>query len=203
MLDLICDPAPCALERLVAGEEEERIAHRQERVELEGELCRIDRRVELTKAPRILDRSDEQAHPVVSDLRDPVAHRAGPGIELGSHGGEETASGEHAPTHMREESLAQSLEPRQDPSGCANAGARTSSSKISWAVSIAASWSSSFEPKWANRPLLLIPMWSASLPIERPSIPSIVASWAAATKDPLPTPPAVGARVLRGARTES
>ena len=33
----------------------------------------------------------------------------------------------------------------------------TCSTKISLAVSIVASWSSSFDPKWAKRPLLLMP----------------------------------------------
>ena len=54
------------------------------------------------------------------------------------------------------------------PVGAAMAGSITVSVKRVLAVSIVASCSSSLEPKWANRPLLLIPTASASRPIERP-----------------------------------
>ena len=59
----------------------------------------------------------------------------------------------------------------RSPSAC-SAGRRTSSSKISSAAPIVASWSSSFEPKCAKRPLLLMPVSAARRPIVRPSSPS-------------------------------
>ena len=56
-----------------------------------------------------------------------------------------------------------------------------------------ASWSSSFEPKCAKRPLLLIPTASASRPIESPSMPSTVASLRRFAQDRLAAPLAVAA----------
>ena len=70
------------------------------------------------------------------------------GVELRGSGGEETAAGEDTPLDVGEELLAQHLELSSGVAACA-AGATTSASKIASAVSIAASWSSSFDPKWA------------------------------------------------------
>ena len=58
----------------------------------------------------------------------------------------------------------------------------TVSTKISRAASIVASCSSSLEPKWANRPLLLMPSSLASRPIVMPSIPSTGASCTAVSR---------------------
>src|SRR3954454_20611535 len=58
----------------------------------------------------------------------------------------------------------------------------TSSSKVALAASTVASWSSSFEPKCANSPLLLMPTASARCASDRPSRPSTVASRAASRR---------------------
>ena len=70
----------------------------------------------------------------------------------------------------------QSAQTRARPLGASRAGAITSRTNSSAAWSTVASWSSSFEPKWAKRPLLLMPVASASRPIESGSRPSSVAS---------------------------
>src|SRR4029450_10282040 len=62
--------------------------------------------------------------------------------------------------------FSQSAHTRARPRGASRAGAITSRTNSSAAWSTVASCSSSLEPKWAKRPLLLIPVASASLPIE-------------------------------------
>ena len=76
----------------------------------------------------------------------------------------------------------QSAQTRASPRGAARAGAITSATNIAAAWSTVASWSSSFEPKWANKPLLLIPVASASRAIDSGSRPSCVASAAAVSR---------------------
>ena len=68
------------------------------------------------------------------------------------------------------------------PVGASCAGSITCSWNSACAVSIVASWSSSFEPKCAKSPLLLIPTASARRLIDRPEMPSIVASCAASCR---------------------
>ena len=76
----------------------------------------------------------------------------------------------------------QSAQTRARPRGAPRAGAITSATNIAAAWSTVASWSSSFEPKWAKSPLLLMPVASASLAIESGSRPSWVASAAAVSR---------------------
>jgi len=74
-----------------------------------------------------------------------------------------------------------SLDPTLDAAALAGAWklktgipeARTAATNIAAAWSTVASWSSSFDPKWAKRPLLDIPVASASRPIDSGSSPSI------------------------------
>ena len=71
---------------------------------------------------------------------------------------------------------------RASPFGASRAGAITSSTNIAAAWSTVASCSSSFEPKWAKSPLLLIPVASARRPIDSGSRPSSVARDAATSR---------------------
>ena len=70
---------------------------------------------------------------------------------------------------------------RFTPRGAFSAGMKTCT--VNWRAdsSSAASWSSSFEPKCAKRPLFDIPVFSASVPIVSDSKPSALA-WSTAAE---------------------
>ncbi len=123
----------------------------------------------------------EQRVPLVHDLNHAVAYGARARVQLGRDGCEETAAVKDVVLDVSQEVLGELLQPLEPGRG-GRRGPTTSSANTVLAASIVASWSSSLEPKWAKSPLLLIPTASASRPIESPSRPSIVASWAASRR---------------------
>ena len=130
---------------------------------------------------RFLNRVDEEPHPLRGQpdrlVTDPAALRP----ELCAYRHVETTAGIDLVLHVPQEHLDQQRAART-PSLRTIAGSITSSWNSPCAVSIVASCSSSFEPKWAKSPLLLIPTASARRPIESPLIPSTVASCAASCR---------------------
>src|SRR6185503_4750200 len=78
--------------------------------------------------------------------------------------------------------MSKSFQRRSRPCADSNAGLMTSRMKIARAASTVATCRSSFEPKCAKRPLLLIDSSSASRPIVRPSSPSAEAMWTAVSR---------------------
>src|SRR6185437_527002 len=138
----------------------ERVAEEEGGLDFEDELLRVLALVELVRTLSVADGRLELVEPVGHEGEGAVANRTGTGVDLGNERCEEAAPGVRA----------------------AAAGATTSSSKSARAVSIVASWSSSFDPKWAKSPLLLMPTASASRAIESPSSPSTVASLAASRR---------------------
>src|SRR5581483_6045048 len=71
----------------------------------------------------------EKRHPPARDLGDPVAHRAGPRVELGGDGREEAAARKDAPADVRQEPAAERLEAPQ--ATCSGSARPTTSSTSS------------------------------------------------------------------------
>ena len=141
------------------------------------------------------------AEPAAHERERAVAHRARMRVQLGYHRGEEAAARVdvflHVPHVVVDEGVA-AARCRSEPRAPGRPPARRRGRSR---VSIVASCSSSLEPKWAKRPLLLIPTASASRPMESPSMPSTVASCAALRRIALAAALAV-APALAGGRSQ-
>ena len=92
-----------------------------ERVQLEGELARIDVRRHVAGLLRVLDRRLERHQPLADHARDLVAHRARAPVELQRSGREETPAAENLALHVAEPGVGQRedlLNPAADAGRC-------------------------------------------------------------------------------------
>ena len=121
-------------------------------MQFESELCGLYRGEQLFTLLCIRNFVFQGEKPVLHQLRNPIPHHSRPAVELRRRRKEETPARKHALLHV----------PR--------------------AVSTAASCRSSFDPKCAKIPLLLILISSASRPIDTSSSPSAEAMSTAARR---------------------
>ena len=123
------------------------VRHQQVGVELKRELVGSFG-PELAGGLSLRDELCELVGPVALEPGNAFPDQSGVCVELGGSGSEEAAAGK-ARRSRWERNCSQSTSIFASGVVASLAGATTSASKISPAVSIVASWSSSLEPKWA------------------------------------------------------
>ena len=154
-----------------------------ERVELERELLGVGVRPQLAAVDRLADVLRRAARPSASSAR---RRRRGPGP--GARPSPRWRRRRSSRRRRRRARCSPARRAASSTGGRARARAPRSAGAITRCVKIAAAartvetCSSSLEPKWANRPLLLIWSSEARRPIERPSRPSTEATFTAACR---------------------
>ena len=172
--------------------DEERVREQQVGVELERELLRHPRpRRSRPRPARPSPPARGASIHSPTTCERPVAHRARVGVHLGEDRREEAAAREDCRPRRAPGSAPTRARSRSMPVGGGGRRVDHVLRKIAAAVSIVASWSSSFEPKCAKSPLLLMPTASARRAIERPASPSTVASCRRLAEDRVAAPLAV------------